>query len=467
MNNPENRSCGIFLCWVAGVIVLLPFFIISFYNHPLGDDYWCTSLVRRYGYWNAQIRLYNIVPPRYTALAVSCLTPLSFGNFFGYKIIPVAFFLLFIFVTGRLFGNLYSNRIKGGLRYLPGLIFAAIYLSVLPGIGEGIYWSSALSVYQTGIVLFIVLAGALLNWYYNKQKRAAAFAIACLSLVGIMGCNEIISVISLILVAAIALYKKLSKGRIDTLLIVLLVLSVISVAFIMRFKGLGDRYAMIQTSHSGLFLYSAGLSLLGTGYHIILCLINPFFWAIAVAAFEPFLRFARLCYTTRRELFDHPKYFLSIWLLILFIIPFSIIYLTGEKPPLRVSNMIIFFFLLGLVYLGTLASNGRIKVIRPGKLFTFLERYKIVVVGFLLIAGFLSPNNVSVASGELISGMASRYNDEMNERYRLVGQCNGDSCVVPPLKDISRILRYSPADYCDQHFWDYFNKKVLVSGSGH
>src|SRR6201986_1408000 len=81
-------------CWLAGILLLAPFLLVSFYNHPQVDDFLCPALVRNHGFWKTEGMLYDRVPPRYFELALSSLTPLSFGNFSGYKIIPFAFILL-------------------------------------------------------------------------------------------------------------------------------------------------------------------------------------------------------------------------------------------------------------------------------------------------------------------------------------------------------------------------------------
>jgi hypothetical protein len=90
------RSPGfdVALCLLVCLPVLFIFFAVSLYNHPMLDDFWYifmtgkygywSFIARKYGYWNAQARVYAIFTPRYLALAISCFTPLAFGNFSGY-----------------------------------------------------------------------------------------------------------------------------------------------------------------------------------------------------------------------------------------------------------------------------------------------------------------------------------------------------------------------------------------------
>ncbi|HWK03922.1 MAG TPA: hypothetical protein VNS58_09850 [Puia sp.] len=460
-NQASFRSAEVLLCLVTAILVLAPFLAVSVYNHPIGDDFWCTSLVRKYGYWNAQRRLYDIVPPRYLELAISCLTPLAFGNFSGYKVIPILFILLFSYCIYRLFRGLAGpeNRFQGNVGLL-AFLFVSLYLSVLPGIAEGIYWTSALSVYHTGILLFVVWCNYMLKWYYQK-RNPWYFVIICLCLAGMVGCNEIISFITLSILGVVLCHRVSGRaGRWDPLLLAQLLLSVACLLFVLRYKGTGNRYSLIQSKNSGRFFYSIGNSLLVDGYYTGRCLINPFFWAIVFAGYRPFRRFSYFFYSSYRGLFDFPRSFLAVWLFTLFLIPFAMLFLTGDRPPLRISNMIVFFFLYGLIGIAVFAIHKGEERAVPGHFFSSLHKHTGMVVIFLLIVGFMTRNNVSLTVKDLYSGHASQYDKALNQRYALIRQCKGDTCSVPPLETIPFAFWFCP-DYVDPHFSDYFNKQII------
>lgn len=450
--------------WVICIIMLLPFLVISMYNHPVGDDYWCTTLVRKVGYWNAQIQLYDVVPPRYTELALSCLTPLSFGNFWGYKIIPAAFILLFILIISRLFKTLSANGLSRNDRLLMACLFTAIYLSVLPGIGEGIYWASALSVYHTGIVLFIILINALFNWYCRQKRNWRVFAVACLCVVGIVGCNEIIAIISAAVIVWMGIYQLLNKRKLDALLISMALILGGCLFFTLTFKGIGNRQQLLHTDASGRIFYAAGIAVMGAGYYIARCLLNPFFWVGIIAMRGIFIKFSGHFFNSCRQLFEMPKYFLSLWLFSLFIVFFPVLMLTGNKPPLRISNMSVFLFLFGLIYWVTFVANNKAINNRLAGFMGVVNKYRYVLQCLLLLTGFALKGNVPVAVSEIISGKAYYYDREMNERYKLLQECVTDTCVVPPLKHIPVTLRYGSADY-DPHIAEYFNKKAVIKSA--
>jgi hypothetical protein len=461
VNNPVAAgNAATFWRLTVGVLVLAPFLAVSLYDHPQVDDFWCTTLVKNYGFWNAQIRLYDIVPPRYLGLALSSLGPLSFGNVSGYKIIPMLFILLITGLLTASFRTLSDKKMNRGETFVLGLFFTGLYLSVLPGIAEGIYWASALSVYHTGIVLFILWVNCLLKYYYGKRSPYY-FAAACGCLFGIFGCNEIISSIALIILAVILWHKLRNKTAFsDTFLLIQLILSAGCLFFVLRYKGIGNRFTLVHGEGSGRLLYSAGYALLTDGYYICRCLINPFFWAIVIAGYGPFRRFAGWFYSAYRPLFNYRRSFFAGWLFVLVLIPFMIFFVTGERPPLRICNIIVFYFLYGGM---GVAVYGFQRWARP---LPALGKYRAGAVVLLLIAGFMLKNNVSLVTGDLYYGYCARYDREWNQRYELIRECKSDSCVVPALTRIPFAFWFSP-DGADFRISEYFGKQIIVRQKDH
>ncbi len=85
------------------LIILLPFVLISFYNHPIGDDFWFSALVRKYGFSKAEPIIFKTVSARFSALFIMGINPLVFGNFWLYKLIPILFIYLFSWCSSFLY----------------------------------------------------------------------------------------------------------------------------------------------------------------------------------------------------------------------------------------------------------------------------------------------------------------------------------------------------------------------------
>ena len=445
------------LVLAVSVPVLVLFLVLSFYVHPIGDDFWCTAMVRKYGYWEAQSRLYGIAPPRWLAMAISSLSPLSFGNLWGYKLIPVVFLLLFVIAMAGLFQTTGKRPFKEAL--LPALLFAALYFTVLPGIAEGIYWASSLYVYQVGILLFIVWCTHLLKWYYNGKKGLSA-VVVCLSLAGMFGCSELIGAIALAILGVIFFERIAGKRKgVDGLLLAQLAVVVVAVyiGFTLAFRGAMNRYGLV--SASGSLLHSLGGALLTDGYYVGRILINPFFWALALPGYGV-VRDRVAGSPVVAELFRYRLHFFVLWVFIMLAIPFCMVFFRGEvPPPLRISNMVVFFFLLGLFGLaggsrdlvGAWVSRG---VVLPGRMLA-------PAVILLVVAGCILPNNVSHGAGDLLSGRASAYDKSWNRRVELIRQCKGDSCVIPHLGPIPYVFSFEP-DTDEPHISEYFEKEIIV-----
>ncbi|RYY13551.1 MAG: hypothetical protein EOO04_31705, partial [Chitinophagaceae bacterium] len=176
-------------------VILLPVVIISAFNHPLGDDYWFTAMVREIGFPKAFGIIYDTVSPRYTVLSLMAVNPLVFGNFWLYKLIPVLYIpvftlcnIYFLNTVSRFFDD--NNGIKPDI-YFISIVFTITYLAVMPGIGEGLFWVSSLAGYQTALMGLIVFAALMIQWHCQKQRSVIKAVATVLCFAFVMGCNEI------------------------------------------------------------------------------------------------------------------------------------------------------------------------------------------------------------------------------------------------------------------------------------
>lgn len=397
---------------------MLPLIVISFFNHPVGDDYWFSSLVRKDGFTEAYSHIRQSVSARYTALSLMAVNPLVFGNFFLYKIIPVAFIIVFLLTLTYLLKTLNQQK-----PFHQSAIFTATYFAVMPGIGEGLYWTSSLCVYQCGIVFLMLWAAALSRWYIHRQKKITIALFAHITLVAAAGCNEILAGLLLIGTFILLIKKK------DSLPVIMFLLSLGCVLYVLTAKSFAERYSPSFQPKN--IIHSAYLGIQYTGYHIIKCLINPFFWIGLLLAAK-----IKLPFSLKKTIIP--------WLALMFLIEFIGVHLSqNQVVPLRITNMMIFFLLLGIFCWLPL----------PG------VPYKYLLVCVLFAVGIFTKNNISTATRELLNGDAAAYNQEMNNRYKLIRECKSDTCEIPQLQHRPRTLRYSSFDN-DGHIGEYFNKVI-------
>jgi hypothetical protein len=267
-----------------------------------------------------------------------------------------------------------------------------------------------------------------------------------------LGCNEIISIVVAAVIAVIAVHRLWRKKRkgIDVMLAIQFIVLISCLLFILQFRGVGNRYSLIKTNASGSWLYSIGYSLVIDGNYIGKCLINPFFWALSIAWYRYCRKRAGIFFQGWPDLFEFRLSFLLTWAAILMVIPFVIVFITGHRPPLRICNMIVFFFLLGLP--GPVAwMSARIQG----------RKYGPAAVIVFVLAGFLLRNNVSQGAQDLLSGDAVKYDKALNGRYEMIRQCKEDSCWVPRLERIPFVFRFAP-DLTEPHINENFGKNILI-----
>lgn len=461
--------------WIAFLVLLCllsPFVLLSFSNFPMGDDFWYGYVVRRDGYWAAQREFYTLISPRYTTFALTCLFPLSYGDFYGYKVIPLVAMGSILVVLGYWFrrtslGPLRSLRSFGaagsgmgwrGSLWLGALVLG-MYLAIMHGIGEGMYWASAVAGYDTAIILFVLWLTGLFEWYGGRRGLGSA-ALLGLYLILMAGCLELMMPICAVVVVLVGLYRwKRWDWLVAGLFVIIIALLLVDVCA----TGVHNRYRQDQELHPGRLGYSVGFSFVVVGYCVFRAVVNPFFWAAAVAGAPAFERWSGGVYRRLPLLFGRKaQLYVGIGLaVILLMMPFSILYLLGLHPFHRVNNLVSFFLLLGGLYYGVCWwgwSGGRwLK-----GLGSWVGRRRVVVVVVLLVTGYSLSNNVANGMREIVSGRAHRYDQEERARFRLVENCPADSCVVPPLRYVEPMLRYDSTD--SENPGKYFHKRVIVRG---
>ena len=96
----ENRIQNILIA--VGVYTILPFLIISQYNRPAADDY---DIAVRYSQYSLSYLIkdtYLNWSGRYFASLISALDPVNYKDYEIYKLLPVAFILVFDLFFGVL-----------------------------------------------------------------------------------------------------------------------------------------------------------------------------------------------------------------------------------------------------------------------------------------------------------------------------------------------------------------------------
>jgi hypothetical protein len=447
------------------IILIAPFIIISAFNHPLGDDYWMTSMVRKDGFIQAQKMLYDTISARFMLLTIVSLSPLTFGNFWLYKLIPVLFIIVLFFVFAFLLHTISGEKSNRRDNYFLSACFTAAYINVLPGSGEGIYWFSSLVAYQVATLVFLLWITSIVKLYYPNAGTKLA-AIYILLFIILHGFNEPLALITSILNGLIFLFR-LPKKKGFTIPLFCLFLSLPLWYYLLAAPSFNYRYVSTVKPGSGQFIKSTWFSIQLIIYHIGKSLINPILWVCVILATRSVVSLWPKQFHAATHRLPSAGQAIFYCLTSMFLIGFvSSYYSPSHVVSLRLTNMIIFVFLSGSLYLALfyLPKNQLL----PLFLSPFLEKlnhynkYKYPAVFCLMLASLLFENNFTRTAKDLISGTASRYDKEMKYRYQLLKTGDNDTCTVPSLQNRPVSIRYSGFDN-DIHIGEYFNKTIIYT----
>ncbi|HTE24095.1 hypothetical protein [Flavitalea sp.] len=444
------------------VILIAPFIIISVFNHPLGDDYWITSMVRKDGFIQAQKMLYDTVSARFMLLTITSLSPLTFGNFWLYKLIPILFIIVFILVFAFLLHTIFGEKSNKRDNYFLSACFTTVYLNVMPGPGEGIYWFSSLVAYQVATIIFVLWIANIFR-LYNRNTGAGPAAAYILLFIVLHGFNEPLALITSILNGLILMFR-FPKKKGFTIPLICLVLSLPLWYYLLAAPSFNYRYVSTVKPGSGQFIKSFWFSIRLAIYHVGKSLINPVFWVCTILAARSVLSLWPKQFQAPAIRLPSAGQVIFYCLTSMFLIGFvSSYYSPSHVVSLRLTNMIIFVFLSGLLYLALfyMPKNQQFPLFKKLNLY---YKYKYPAVFCLILASLLFENNFTRTSKDLMSGAASGYDMEMKNRYQLLKTCIGDTCTVPSLQNRPASIRYSGFDN-DIHIGEYFNKTILYTGN--
>lgn len=455
------------------LIVPVPFIVLAFFSHPVGDDFGESSKALELGYWNAQIYWYNNFSGRYFSLALRSLYPYIAdfigGYFKGYKFVS-----LFIFTT--LFLAIFSllkaivkvsipstTLVYNKLVFWGALTLYTIYLVRVPSPLEGFYWLSGTLVHSFACILTLFLLSLLLQarqiLSYRNPYTKLIYTLLCIILtVGIVGSNEINAVlITLIALTGtlVAVYSKHSSSKIWR---IILIVAVIATAISFLAPGNSIRRPVVELTNVkgeagfGLFALSKSsevaqylfYSLVKSIYIFVRSVgswsVDPALLCASLLAIPIVIRLANSTDISRRIPAKRISIILIIvlWLFFVFL-PIFLPIFAGGYIPLRALNSSYLIFLVGwfvslFVFLVASATKNSSNIIVPKYI---LVAAQIVMVLSLIFVGNLKPGLKDLLLSAPIA------HSQLNNRYELIRKKianNERNIVVPALTKIPKFL---------------------------
>lgn len=411
----KSLKTGIFASVIlAAFLCLVPFLCLSFFIHPVNDDYFYAITHLNVNCFDAVIDSYANWSGRFLATFISSLNPLSlYGSdaVFYYKVSSFVLILIFfvsLFIGFRILLGKYLSNLKTA--FLASLFFI-LYISLCPKISELFYWFSSYTAFTIPNILAFILLSTL------PIKNKYLFSIQCLLSFLIPGGNEVTAVLFVMLLLFLS-YATRNK-RIYALAII----SMVSILLVILSPGNGVRMSGQLSAHP--YLWSA---LLSTGQ----TLSWFFLWLpVLIVATLLYVPLVGVC-LPRFEMF-HVKFRY-------YVLFFGVTVFLAHIPPTlglssvmigRTANSLYFFFII-LYFIGVhiLLDKYREKIdFFISKCYS--EKMEAVLVFcFIFICPFSLESPVLTAYLDLISGKASTYDSMWNERDRVSLQADSQRVVT-------------------------------------
>ena len=403
---------GQYLLLICLLLILSPYFYLSFFAHPIADDYSYsylgkttalpTELKHQYLNWNG----------RYISNVFVLLNPLAFNSFFGYKAfsaIQIAFSLFSIFYFFR---TVFHTSLSLLATLNACILFLLIYLFQMPSLAEGIYWFTGAVSYQTGLGISLVYFGILIN-YFNKKyiiNKTVHFISAIVLLIVSSGFNEVLTLLlpCFHLIALFLFWKK--QKRVLPEWVLLSSFSLICTLIMAFAPGNTIRDSYYKDNHN--IIQSLAFTSMQTfrftfEWILPLLLSSCIFSGIVVSL-------------NKEKSFFNQAYFFKPWVSALFLVlilclcifpPYWGTNILGQH---RTVNVACFFFTLFWFLCVGIYSNVHSEKIKQN--FIFNKKAQLFLMAIILCIISATKNGYTICT-DILYGRVDIFDREMQERY--------------------------------------------------
>jgi hypothetical protein len=434
------------------VTILSPFLVACLFVHPMADDFIYASNAR-FGFWTAWSREYVGWNGRYASNALVLSSPLAFGWLEGHRVAAAVMVVstalaVYLFARALSAGGLTRQEAVGCC-----LTFSALYLSQAPSIGEDIYWYTSAATYHAPLVIALLHLTLVVRYVRHDHRTVGdrgKLALALVLLAALVGFNEVVMAMMLVLYGALFTWSLLEGQRFRMLFGGVFAFTGVCALLVMLSPGNGTRQSLFATHYQ--LARSVGMSAMQT-----LRFVGD--WAssglllLATVVFAPMA--ARLW---GRQSQNSRRVPLSLWLSmggLLLVVPVSVFpayWETGTLGQHRTVNVAYFAFLV-LWFISVslwMASGSK----RANALQAFGREWRLPLALLLLSALALTRNSYALGL-DFVDGRFAAFHREMEARERTLGECRDAErtiCEIPA-------VRTKPASFfvldisADPHDW--------------
>lgn len=454
-------------------LTYLPLMWLSVHNHPsAADDYCFADTAVRYGFWAAQKLYYNGWTGRYFSNMLVHGSPLVWGWYDGYRLIPILTVTGLLLAIWSFVDELLRDQPRPTRLTVEGLLFFA-YMVGLPNTVEGFFWTSSVVAYTIPVALTLYWLAIVRRWYRlpaGVYRNLNAFWAGVLVFF-IVGSGETILILLVGIILAMAAYRLLFQRTFDGFLAGLLVVALLSAGLV--FGAPGNAIRLGSNQIQGNIAVSLGQTLGILVKAILRWLVQTPVLPLSLLSLPLLVRLHRPD-SSVRAIFQLPALLLTlIWAGVLLVLTFPSVYGLGTAPG-RVMNLTYLMFLFGwffvlTVWVGYLMrrQNSVARWLAAGAPLPTLAQG---VAGVWLIGCVVVSPTLRQQYGDLFSGNAATYDREMTQRHEQLLQ-SADTLQLVPISVYPATLVVEDIKTDSQHWWNrcqagyYHHKTILLTGN--
>ncbi|HET6990438.1 MAG TPA: DUF6056 family protein, partial [Bacteroidia bacterium] len=224
---------GLVICFA----LIVPFFILAYFDCPSIDDFSFALKKIQLGYWGGQVSAYTQWNGRYFASAILLAHPLAFHSFTLYKLIPVILLSLTIhsiyYFISNCFGML--NKIS---RFIFSVVIVFCFLNQMPILAQGIYWEPSSITYHLASIMTLYLSTLIIISFsepgnFSRMKKITGGFLV----LAIVGSNETSMLAVWLLLLSFLFYYFITERKINKLLLLYFLLTIAGTIIVVLSPG--------------------------------------------------------------------------------------------------------------------------------------------------------------------------------------------------------------------------------------
>ncbi len=444
---------------IALCVSIFSYCFLSQYIFPSGDDFtyalkgstttnFLQSLHAEWLHWNG----------RYISNVLVLINPIRPNDFFLYRLTPPLLLVGFIFTHWISIKILFSTSRIQAFFCATGLL--ALYLNVIPEIGEGIYWYTSAVTYFLTLLIFPLYLLSLHKREGSKSKNIWILILIVTQFL-MTGLNEIV-LIFLILIHSFYYFNNKSTVRLALLASQLVFASVVIFA-----PGNAVRSSYFSNNHDVLYtLFMGGGQCLR---FTLMILINPITWVFVFLVLQSEKTVDKIRGVIN---FKFPLWkWIALFLLPQFIACTAPIWTTGILGQHRTPNLAIYCQMLILI-LYLVNNSQSLLAAKVASVCSEIGRNKLTIIAIVFL--FFWSNGLTVTT-DLLSGKAKDFKTENeNREAALQSFTKLKDCIIniPQLKNRAESIFIYDITENPKHwknegysmFYGLKNKNIQIKG---